>query len=367
MKYHIALSRPFDLEKFNQDAQADLCPRHTMWNLSQELDATVHQPDVESIQWIDRSLAKMISEPQHWALARSLAAKLTSNDIVFCTGEDIGFPLAILTRFKRDRPKLVVSVLEPNRIRVRATSELFQLGQSIDLFLTNTKFKADALCQRLKLSSDRVHVLREQTDVKFFHPGPVNIEKQRPLIASAGMEQRDYKTLAAATQDLEVDVKICAVSPNASAKTRAAFPEVMPANMTPHPQEWRQFRQLYRNADIVVVSLLYNTYCAGLTTMMEAMACRRPVIMTRTPGLAEQLIDLGMVIGVEPGDSEGMKKAVQFLLQNPDFAAEQAQKGHEYLLKEHSSERQLEDLIALLNGLATKPQVPVLLEAATSV
>ncbi len=352
MKYHIALSRPFDLEKFHRDAQSDLCPRHTMWTLSQELDATVHQPDVESVRWIDRLLAKMISEPQHWALARSLASKLTREDVVFCTGEDIGFPLAILSRFKRNRPKLAVSVMEPSRIRVRATSQLFQLSKSIGLFITNTQLKADALCRRLKMSADQVHVLREQTDVKFFHPGPVNIEKQRPIIASAGMEQRDYKTLAAATQDLDVDVKICAVSPNASAKTRVAFPEVMPKNMTPHPQEWRQFRQLYRNADLVVVSLLYNTYSAGLTTMMEAMACRRPVIMTRTPGLAERVIDLGMAIGVEPGDAVGMREAIQRLLENPELAEAQAQKGYEYLLQEHTSEKQLEELIAQLQILA---------------
>ncbi|MCU0524032.1 MAG: glycosyltransferase family 4 protein [Elainella sp. Prado103] len=358
MKYHIALSRPFNLKKFHEDAQLDQCPRHTMWTMSQELNATVHQPDVESVQWIDRAMAKMISQPEHWALARALAHKLTANDTVFCTGEDIGFPLAILTRFQTNRPRITVSVMEPNRIRVRAMSQFFQLAQSIDLFITNTQIKADTLRRRLNLPASQVYVLREQTDVQFFCPGPVTPGKERPIIASAGLEQRDYVTLAAATEDLDVDVKICAVSPNASAKTRVAFPEVMPKNMSSHPQEWRQFRQLYRNADLVVVSLLYNTYSAGLTTLMEAMACRRPVIITRTPGLAERLIDLGVVVGVAPGDAAGMKQAIQHFLQNPQLAEAQAQKGYEYLLQEHTSERHLEDLIAQIkrvSGVSPQP------------
>lgn len=367
MSYHIALSRPFDLEKFHQDAQLDQCPRHTMWTMSQELNATVHQPDPDACQAIDRILSKLISQPEHWALARSLAAQLTAEDTIFCTGEDIGFPLAILCRFKSDRPRLVVSVMEPKRLRVRATSRLFQLGQSIDLFVTNTQIKADTLRAHLNLSESQVYVLREQTDVKFFCPGPMDLVKERPIIASAGLEQRDYITLAAATQDLDVDVKICAVSPNASAKTRVAFPEVMPQNMSTHPQAWRQFRQLYRNADIVVVSLLYNTYSAGLTTLMEAMACRRPVIITRTPGLAERLIDLGVVVGVAPGDAAGMKQAITAFLDNPQLAEAQAQKGYEYLLQEHTSERHLEDLIAQIKRVADEqpPMLPSQLQTVS--
>ncbi len=352
MRYHICLSRSVDLSKFHRDAQLDQCPRHTMWDLSQELDATVHHPDAKAVTWIDRRLAKLTSEPEHWALARSLINKLTAKDLVFCTGEDVGFPLAILAGFKANRPKLVVYILEPKRLRVRALLKLFRLAQSVDLFLTNTQLKADYLRQYLQLPQEKVHVVREQTDVRFFCPGPVTLEKQRPLIASAGLEQRDYKTLAEATRDLDVDVNICAVSPNASAKTRVAFPEVMPPNMTAHPQEWRQFRQLYRNSDMVVISLLYNTYSAGLTTLMEALACRRPVIITRTPGLAERLIDLGVVTGVAPGDAAAMKQAILNFINNPELAEAQAQRGYELILQEHTSEAYVQDLVCQFKQLA---------------
>ncbi len=362
MKYHIALSRPFDLEQFHKNAEAGLSPRHTMWELSQTLQATVHQTELEAVKPIDRLTAKLISQPQHWALARHLSQTMSQDDAVFCTGEDIGIPLASLNRLKSNRCKLAVQVMEPSRIRVKTAIQGFGLGQSIDLFLTNTQAKAEVLCRKLHLPDHQVQLLREQTDVKFFFPEAATLGKSRPMIACTGFEQRDYKTLAAATQDLDLDVKICAASPNASANTRVAFPEVMPANMAQHPQEWRQFRQLYRDADLVVVSLLYNTYSAGLTSLMEAMACRRPVIITRTPGLASRLIDAGVVTGVMPGDAAEMQQAILELLNHPERAEAQAQAGYERLLKEHTSEQYVESLTYQLQALASTEPKPTLQE-----
>lgn len=53
---------------------------------------------------------------------------------------------------------------------------------------------------------------------------------------------------------------------------------------------------------------------------MEAMACRRPVIITRTPGLASRLIDAGVVTGVMPGDAAEMQQAILELLNHPERA-----------------------------------------------
>jgi glycosyltransferase involved in cell wall biosynthesis len=357
MPYHIALSCPFDLAKFHRDAQAGKCPRHTMWELSQGLNATVHQPDRQAVRLRDRLLAKLIGQPEHWAMARALSTQLKPTDVVFCTGEDVGFPIAIMISMKRAQPQLAVYILEPNRLRVKIIIRAFRLARSIGLFLTNTSLKAKTLHQSFQIPTHRVAIVREQTDVRFFHPRHPSIQppKPRPIIASAGLEQRDYATLALATQDLDVDVHVCAVSPNASAKTRVQFPPQFPPNMTIQPLDWPAFRQLYQNADIVVISLLHNTYSAGLTVLMEALACQRPVIITRTPGLAEQFIDAGLVTGVNPNDPAGMMQAIQYLLSHPEVAAAQAERGYTRILEEHTSELYVNDLILQLQELHDQP------------
>lgn len=350
MKYHVVLSKPFDLANFNQRAEAGHCPRHTMWDLSQQLDATVHKPENHPITAIDRTCSRIAGQPEHWALGRALVSQLTEDDFVYCLGEDVGLPLAILCKLMGKRPKLAMAVMAPDRPRVRGALQLFGLSSQIDLFLTNTKVKSDSLCRYLQIGSDRVFIFSEQTDVRFFTPGDPSPDKVRPIIASAGLEQRDYQTLAEATHDLDVDVKICAVSPNATTK-QSRFPNPMPSNMAAQHYDWPDLRQLYRDADVVAISLLENQYSAGLTVLMEAMACRRPVVMTRTTGLAEQLIDRGFVMGVKPGDAAGMRQAIVHLLNNPEEAEALAQRGYELVQQEHTSELHIEKVIAAFKAV----------------
>jgi glycosyltransferase involved in cell wall biosynthesis len=341
MTYHIALSRPFDFASINRDKALGLRPNHTMWELSQVIDATLHAPD-DQVTRFDRLAARLASQPQHWALARKLTAQLNENDLVFCTGEDVGLPIAILRKLQQKQFKIVMSVMAPDRLRFRSIARCFNLQSQVALFIADTQFKVDGLINHLNLNAAQVYLNSVQTDVNFFKPGESAL-KSRPLIASAGLERRDYQTLAIATQDLDVDVKICAVSPNGSSKTKVAFPAVMPANMTSRHYDWHEFVQLYRDADVVVVSLLQNYYSAGLTTLVEALACRRPVVMTRTPGLGEKLIDLGVAIGVEPGDAIGMQQAIEAVLQHPEMAAEMAQRGFEVVHERYTSEQYVDN------------------------
>jgi glycosyltransferase involved in cell wall biosynthesis len=363
MKYHVVLSRHFDLEQFEKDAQADLCPRHTLKTLSQQLRATVHDPSeyLASVTTADRMRSKLTggSQPEHWAMARTLSKQLTDEDIVFSVGEDSGYPMAILCGTQTNGPKISVMVHNADRPRGRLALKLFNLADRIDLFITNTAFKADYLRQYLNLPTERIFLVDEQTDTRFFKPGPQSPNKTRPVIGSGGLEQRDYRTLAKAIQDLDVDVKVSAVSPNAQVY-QDTFPEVLPANMSCDYYDWRNLRQLYRDADVVVVSLKNHSYQAGFTTLFEAMACRRPVVMTRTSGLAEKFADAGIITGVQPGDAEGMKQAIRHLLEHPDLAEQQAQRGYELVQQHYNSEQYVDSLAEQVMSLADAQPAAVL-------
>ncbi len=362
MRYHVLLSRHFDLKQFERDAQADKCPRHTLRSLSQQLGAVVHDPSEyqASVTLSDQIFAKLSggSQPEHWAMARALSQKLTHEDVTFSVGEDSAYPLAVLCGAKKNKPKISVMVHNADRPRARLTMKLFNLANRIDLFMTNTAFKADYLRQYLNLPAEQVFLVNEQTDTQFFTPGAPSPNKTRPIIGSGGLEQRDYQTLATATQDLNVDVKICAVSPNAKVYSDT-FPEVLPANMSCDYYAWPDLRQLYRNSDVVVVSLKDHSYQAGFTTLFEAMACRRPIVMTRTPGLATKFADAGIITGVQPNDPEAMKQAICHLLNNPQQADEQAQRGYELVNQYYNSEQYVETLAQQLLSLAGPQNIPV--------
>ncbi len=135
MKYHIVLSRAFDLERIALNAEAGKCPCHVMWKASKILDAKIYQPGTDPIIPFDTIRARIIGNPQHWALARTLSQQLTNNDVVFCTGEDIGIPVATLCAKKQNRPKIAVFIHNINRLRGKLALKLFQVRE-IDLFIT---------------------------------------------------------------------------------------------------------------------------------------------------------------------------------------------------------------------------------------
>lgn len=342
-RYHIALSLPLDLESVAKDAQMSRRPGHLMWVLSQRLGAVIHKPTSDLVSPLDKMRAKIIGKPEHWALANTLSSQLKSNDLVYCTGEDVGIPLAVLCKSVQNRPKLVVYIHNLDRPRGHLALKLFSLANWIDLFVTCSRHQGDLLCRHLRIPEDRICLLSEQTDTTFFTPGPASQNKLRPLIVSGGLEKRDYQTLADATGNLDVDVRICAFSANATTGART-LPKITPENMSFRFYDWFELVQLYRDANIVVISLRDNNHSAGLTTLLEAMACRRPVVVTRTQGLIVDLIDSGFVTGVKPNDPIDLRQAIVRLWENPQEAEAQAQRGYELILKQHNSEQYIETL-----------------------
>lgn len=333
MAYHIVLSVKFDLEAMQRGAEREQNPRHILYGVAHHLKAAVHVPESDT-SVTDSILSKIAGRPFHWASARKLARTLTDSDVIFCAGDDSGLPLVLSCITQHCRPKMVMWVMAPERKRLRMLFKL--LRDRIDLFIVNTEYKKEAILRSTQCSPNKVLIWPEQTDTEFFTPGEKR-PRPRPLIFSAGREQRDYRTLALATQDLDLDVEVCALSPNATDKTPGLFPDPVPPHMSFHPYPWPEFRQAYRDADLVVVSLLPNNYSAGATTLLEAMACRRPVVVTNIDGPAREFIKGGYVLGVEPGDVNGMRHAIKEILAHPVEAMARADRAFDCIQQKHSA------------------------------
>ncbi|MBW4596542.1 MAG: glycosyltransferase family 4 protein [Brasilonema angustatum HA4187-MV1] len=337
-KYHIVLHRPIDLEKIATEAENNKCPRHVMWSLKQRLNASIYTPEGYQDSFADKLLSKIAGSPEHWAMARALSSRLESDDIVFCNSEVGGIQIATLCGAKRSRPKIAVFFHNIDRPRGRLALKLFNLASKIDLFLACSQRQVTFLRDYLNLPASRVHFVWEQTDLKFFAPKSASPKKSRPMIASVGLEQRDYRSLAAATANLDVDVKISGFS-NDALLLKRAFPEELPRNMSRRFYEWPDLVQLYRDADIIVVSIFENGYAAGIQALMEAMACRRPVIVTRTQGLDQYIAETDAVIMVKPENVEDLKQAITYLLNNPQEADALAERGYRLALSRHDSDQ----------------------------
>ncbi|MEA5595392.1 glycosyltransferase family 4 protein [Rivularia sp. UHCC 0363] len=351
MAYHLALSSCFDLEHIKQDAQVGKSPAHVIFEISRLLNAKIHQPCKYFLLPVDLVREKIIGCRHSWALARQLSIRLTGDDVIFCTDENVGLPIAALCGGREKGAKVVVFIHNLNRPRGRLALKLFGIRKRVDLFMTANQEQADFLRDYLDLPENRVCLFPYQpTDISFFTP-KASKDKLRPVIVSGGLEQRDYRTLVRATESLNVDVKICAASPTKTVDSRT-FPKVIPANVSYGYYDWKSLVQLYCDADIVVVPLYPNNFQAGLSTLFEALACRKPVIITRASGIIQELIDAKAVLGVNPNDSEGLNQAINSLLGNPKQGEALAAKGYQLVIEQYNHHVYVKALVEQLTNIS---------------
>lgn len=349
MRYHVVLSRRFDFEDIEREAAAGDRPRHAMKQLADRLGATIHMPADVSPGAMDKLLARLIGTPQLWAFARSVAAGLGRDDVVYCPDEQIGLPLAALCRRRGNGAAITVMVHNIIRPRARLALRILSAAKAVGVFFGVAKPQLQFLRDALGVPASRAVFIADQTDLRFFHPGEQSPDKQRPMIASAGLELRDYRVLAEAAGDLDLDVCLTGFSADAP-PGRSVFPDSWPANFSRKRYEWRDLAQLYRDADAVVVPLTPSIYASGVTTLMEALASGRPAIVTRTVGLEGYLDDLDAITLVEPGDAAQLRQAILDAVGSAP-SADRGRRAVEIARERYGSETAVENTARVLEAL----------------
>jgi glycosyltransferase involved in cell wall biosynthesis len=351
MALHLVLSPGIDLDEFRRQSNQGLCPRHSMAVLADRLDAIVHIPHAERdhSNALDLLRSRLIGSRETWAMARRLVDQLGSDDVVYCQSESVGLPLVALLGKRSKRPKVFLFGHNLVRRRCHVAARIFRLASRADALVVCCSAQAEFLRDKLKIPESRIHLVLEHVDNRFFSPGPARPDKERRLIVGVGLEKRDYRTLAQASHDLDVDVRISGFSRYAALLAKS-FPDSLPANMTRRYYSWPELAQLYRDADIVVAPVFPCSYAAGVTTLMEGMCSRRPVIVSRSPGLSDYLDpDDGLSI-VNPLDSNGLRQAIVQLLEHPEKSRDQADLGFRLGSQRYDFDRAINRLELLLQG-----------------
>lgn len=215
--------------------------------------------------------------------------------VVHCDAENTGLPLALLARWSRSRIRVFMVLHRPEARAQRLLARLGAARAAAGMFVFGPAM-ATRVQAALKVPAGKVHVLPMSVDTDFWRPPDESTSAARPpYICSAGIEFRDYATLVQASQDLGVEVRIAAAS--AFSRRRSRLHDV---KLPPHVHEvacdTAGLRDLYQSAEVVVVPLHDVEFPAGTTTVVEAMAAGRCVVVTRATGQAEVVADRRAVL-----------------------------------------------------------------------
>lgn len=325
----VGVSRPLTIDGWQLEVALGEKPRHDLLDLCQELDLELLTPaTVPPPARIDRWLSHLIARPEDWSRARYI--ERSGGGSAIFPDEALAIPLMIV-RAIRKRPvdNIVMGIIAPHGRKVGFWLRVLGLRRSKPWAFGSSTGQIDAFIERLRMPLDQVFTNAFTSDTEFFAPCLARrLERQRPLILSAGKEHRDYLTLCRAVEGLDADVIINAFSPDAAPRN-SRFPDTVPENVQFVDVTLRELRDLYQAATVTVVLTTPNRLGAGQTVAIEALSCGSSLVVTDGPEF-ERISRSGAAVCVRRGDVSQTRQAILDLLEDPSLVDARSSAAREF-------------------------------------
>lgn len=272
-------------------------------------------------------------------------------DVLLTDGEHIGLPLALLLKLSGSR---VPHVTIGHRLSAAKKRPFFRLPwprlqTHLHAVVLHSRYQYELAIHELGFTDDQLALVPYQVDPDFWQAPPAGTVPEERLIVSAGLEFRDYPTLFQAVDGLDARVVVAAAS-NWSKRKNTALSVPRPANVEVNSLDYQALRALFARAAVVAVPVDDVDFQAGVTTVLEAMAMQKPVIVTHSYGQTDVIEDRRSVTRgaqerarpisllrnvadeeavliepngfyVPPHDPDALRRAIVFLLDHPEDRA----------------------------------------------
>jgi glycosyltransferase involved in cell wall biosynthesis len=264
-------------------------------------------------------------------------------DVVLSTVDTVGIPLVLLKRLGLVRPPVVyVAVGLPERlVQLRRLQGLYRsaLGRTRTV-VSYAESEAEWLRRWLGPEAE-VAFVPFGVDTSTFRP--VEREPEVDVVSVGADPRRDFALLASiAGRRPELSFLIVASRDHARALSGVAVETDLPLEAV---------RDRLAAARVVALPVRDNSYSGATTTLLQAMAMAKPVVVSRTDAIGKgyQLEDGVNVRLVPPGDADAFERVLLELLAGADAATALGIRARETVERNLSWERYVDALWKLLS------------------
>jgi glycosyltransferase involved in cell wall biosynthesis len=278
----------------------------------------------------------------YWDLAWRTRRRRPS--VVVSCAEKIGMWVSLVSRPGTGHVVIAHNLTTPKR---RAFQHRTRWLQKTDRIVVLSRPQEAYLRDEVGLGADRVRFVHDSVDHRFFTPQG---GAEEGYVLSVGQAGRDFPTLVDAVRPTEAPTVLVPSSSWAPLSDRPT--DARPAHVTVRQRlSYLALRQLYDRASVVVVPLEPGLgWAAGVNAVLEAMAMRKPLIVSSTPGIADYVTHGENALVVPPRDPPALETAIATLLSDRVRASRLASAGRALV----ESGRTLDHYVANVTGIASE-------------
>jgi glycosyltransferase involved in cell wall biosynthesis len=274
------------------------------------------------------------------------------SDVLFSTVDTVGIPLVVLRRAGLFRVPLVyASIGLAERLeRLRADREFRRALKAVRTVITYSAIEAERLREWIDGDSPTVAFVPFGVDVDAFQPVS-DPDSMIDVLAVGADPQRDFELLVALAARQPRLTFLIVATPE-----RVRMLGKLPSNVaveTSVPLE--TVRERIGQARVVALPVRSNSYSGATTTLLQAMAMAKPVVVSRTDAIAEgyELEDGVNCRLVQPGDGDAFERVLLETLTGAEAAVSLGIRARETVERSFSWERYTEALWEILVAAAT--------------
>ena len=246
-------------------------------------------------------------------------------DAVISVFEGAAATLGLLRPFALHRPKIIMWDIGLTDWRLRNKIINMTLPR-IDHLMVLGANQIDYIAKNYAPCRS-VSAIGHVVDTEFFRPMPLN--SGGPVLSVGDDVGRDFLTLGKAMQGIgrTLIVKASRHPPDLTGDCVQVIRERSP---------YTALRDLYIEASVVVVPTKITANACGVSTILEASASGRPLVVTDNPGIRDFVVPDETCLLVPEGDVAALRSAILKLFLEPETCSRLAENARAFVVKKFS-------------------------------
>ncbi len=212
----------------------------------------------------------------------------------------------------------------------------------------------EALVNRLNVPKQWIRLIRKGVDLAAFDVPAMELRDRLPVIGcvgrmAPGRGQEHFLRAARQVLDSGHEAMFLLVGQGREEQRLRRLLKELDLNeaVTISPPI-KEANDIYRVIDILVIPA---TKASSSATALEAMAARRPVIASVVGDLLHLIKSEENGLAVEPGNAEGIARAICRFLDEPGFARELGERARDFVSRRYPQSRMIEETVALYEDI----------------